>query len=50
MSDSVVFSVFKFETSEDERLIHNAYIWQEELKKKFAKREFKVCSVSYRDL
>ena len=32
----------KFESSEDERLIHNAYIWQEELKKKFPKREFKV--------
>lgn len=32
----------KFETSEDERLINNGYIYQEELKKKFPKREFKV--------
>ncbi|XP_028396123.1 coiled-coil and C2 domain-containing protein 2A-like [Dendronephthya gigantea] len=32
----------KFESSEDERLINNAYIWLEELKKKFPKREFKV--------
>ena len=48
-------SFFKFETSEDERLIHNAYIWLEELKKKFPKREFKVCfgrfqSVDFLDL
>lgn len=32
----------KFETSENEHLIHHAYFWQLELKKKFPKREFKI--------
>ena len=36
------FHCVQFESNEDDKLLHNAQLWLQRLRKKFAKREYKL--------
>ena len=37
----------QFESNEDDKLLHNAQLWLQALRKKFSKREYKVIILDY---